>query len=224
MRQRNTIKKHVRTRKEMYIWYGLGVLFCIYFGFLCGAVWTEDVNLFDYVDNFQTFIIEEHHFIVGVTSATPKFVLSYVAIFTLAYIMHCTKIEHPYAGEEYGTAKWGDAREFTKEYANHDSRNEVEVVTGDVTLMHPLKVNTANYWLAEGVYLSINNEKTSNLNLLVVGPPGSGKSFRLARPMLSQLCGNFLVTDPKGELYKQTGQYFEDNGYRLNISGTNPIS
>ena len=217
MRQRNTIKKHVRTRKEMYIWYGLGVLFCIYFGFLCGAVWTEDVNLFDYVDNFQIFIIEEQHFIVGVTSATPKFVLAYVTIFTLAYIMHCTKIEHPYAGEEYGTAKWGDAREFTNEYANHDSRNEVEVVTGDVTLMHPLKVNTANYWLAEDVYLSINNEKTSNLNMLVVGPPGSGKSFRLARPMLSQLCGNFLVTDPKGELYKQTGQYFEDNGYEVMV-------
>lgn len=53
--------------------------------------------------------------------------------------------------------------------------------------------------------------------MLVVGPPGSGKSFRLARPMLSQLCGNFLVTDPKGELYKQTGQYFEDNGYEVMV-------
>jgi type IV secretion system protein VirD4 len=67
------------------------------------------------------------------------------------------------------------------------------------------------------VYLSIDNVKTSNLNILVVGPPGSGKSFRLARPMLSQLCGNFLVTDPKGELYKQTGQYFEDNGYEVMV-------
>ena len=53
--------------------------------------------------------------------------------------------------------------------------------------------------------------------MLVVGPPGSGKSFRLARPLLSQLCGNFLVTDPKGELYKQTGQYFEDNGYEVMV-------
>ena len=67
------------------------------------------------------------------------------------------------------------------------------------------------------MYLSIDNVKTSNLNMLVVGPPGSGKSFRLARPMLSQLCGNFLVTDPKGELYKQTGQYFEDNGYEVMV-------
>jgi len=126
-----------------------------------------------------------------------------------------TKVEHPFAGQEYGVAKWGDAKAFTKMFANHDPDNEVEVVTGDVVLSAPLKVNTANYWLAEGVYLSINNEKTSNLNMLVVGPPGSGKSFRLARPMISQLCGNFLVTDPKGELYKQTGQYFEDNGYEV---------
>lgn len=35
--------------------------------------------------------------------------------------------------------------------------------------------------------------------------------------MLSQLCGNFLCTDAKGELYKQTGQYFEDNGYEVMV-------
>jgi type IV secretion system protein VirD4 len=95
-------------------------------------------------------------------------------------------------------AKWGNAKEFTRMFANHDSKNEIEVVTGDVKLDEKVTVNCKNYWLAEGVYLSIDNEKTSNLNMLVVGPPGSGKSFRLARPMLSQLCGNFLVTDPKG--------------------------
>ena len=31
--------------------------------------------------------------------------------------------------------------------------------------------------------------------------------------MLSQLAGSYLVTDPKGELSQQTGQFFEDNGY-----------
>ena len=212
-----SIKKHTRTLKQTLIIYAVGSLICIYMGWLCGAVWMPGNDFNEFMNNFQQFILIEHHFIVGVTYATPIFIGIYWLAFSLAFIMIATRFEHPFAGEEYGVAKWGNAKDFTKEFANHDSKNEVAVVTGDVVLPQELKVNTKNYWLAEGVYVSIDNVKTSNLNMLVVGPPGSGKSFRLARPMLSQLCGNFLVTDPKGELYKQTGQYFEDNGYEVMV-------
>ncbi len=201
----------------MLLIYGIGSFFSIYLGFLCGAAWIPNNSILEFMDNFQEFILVQHHFIVGVTKATPAFIGAYWITFSLVFILLATKFEHPYAGQEYGIAKWGTAREFTKIFANHDSKNEIEVVTGDVILDEKVRVNCKNYWLAEGVYLSIDNENTSNLNMLVVGPPGSGKSFRLARPMLSNLCGNFLVTDPKGELYKQTGQYFEDNGYEVMV-------
>ena len=217
MGRRRQIKKKTRSLKKTLAIYIIGSLICVYFGFLCGAVWIDGNDFNEFVNAFTEFIIVQKHFIVGVTSATPIFVGTYWIGFSLAFILIFTKIEHPFAGEEYGVAKWGDAKNFTKEFANHDDKNEVVVNTGDVKLAVPLKVNTKNYWLAEDVYLSIDNVKTSNLNMLVVGPPGSGKSFRLARPLLSQLCGNFLVTDPKGELYKQTGQYFEDNGYEVMV-------
>lgn len=212
-----TVKKHTRSVKETLIIYGVGSLLCIYFGFLCGAVWMPGNNFNEFMNNFQDFIIDKHNYLVGVTSATPAFIAAYWVMFSLVFIMIATKFEHPFAGQEFGVAKWGNAKDFTRMFANHDQKNEIEVVTGDVKLDEKVTVNCKNYWLAEGVYLSIDNEKTSNLNMLVVGPPGSGKSFRLARPMLSQLCGNFLVTDPKGELYKQTGQYFEDNGYEVMV-------
>ena len=217
MQRTSSVKKHTRSVKETVVIYLLGVSICVYLGFLCGAVWISGNDFNEFMNNFQSFVIEGHHYIVGVTSATWKFVLVYLIGWSMAFIIIFTRIEHPFAGEEYGRARWGDAKEFTRQFANHDEKNEVEVVTGDVRLTHPLRVNTANYWIAEGVYLSIHNEKTSNLNMLVVGPPGSGKSFRLARPLLSQLCGNFLATDPKGELYKQTGQYFEDSGYEVMV-------
>ncbi len=67
----------------------------------------------------------------------------------------------------------------------------VEVVTGDMVLEHPLKVNAANYCIAEGSLSIYLQRKTSNLNMSVVGPSGSSKSFRLASLMLSQLCGIF---------------------------------
>ena len=171
----------------------------------------------EFMNNFTDFVLIKHHYIVGVTSATLPFVGAYWVMYSLVFIMIFTKFEHPFAGQEFGIAKWGSAKEFTRQFANHDEENIVEVNPGSDHVSGTLTVNTKNYWLAENVYLSIDNVKTSNLNILVVGPPGSGKSFRLARPMLSQLCGNFLVTDPKGELYKQTGQYFEDNGYEVMV-------
>ncbi len=212
-----SVKKHMRSPTETVINYFVGLVISIYAGFLLGAAYVEGNTIGEFMDNFQKHIIMEHHFIVGVTTATPTFVLVMCMVWTFGYIMHVTKIEHPFAGEEFGRAKWGNAKAFSRKYACHDSAYVVEVKTGDVDLGHPLRVNTANYWIAEDVYISIFNDKTSNLNILVVGPPGSGKSFRLVRPIISQLCGNFVITDPKGELYKQCGQYLEDNGYEVMV-------
>lgn len=215
--RKTLIKKHTRTFQETLLLYGIGSAACIYFGLLCGATWMPGNDLNTFLENFQEFILHQKHFLVGVTEMTPVFIAGFWISFSLLFLLFMTKIEHPYAGEEYGVARWGNAKAFTKQFADHDPKNVIEVVTGDATVSEKLTVNCKNYWLAEGVYLSIDNVKTSNLNMLVVGPPGSGKSFRLARPLLSQLCGNFLVTDPKGELYKQSGQYFEDNGYEVMV-------
>ncbi len=212
-----TVKKQERTPKQTVIIYVIGCVIMIYIGCLLGASYLPNSNLKEFLNNFNQFVIQEHHFLVGFNKYTAIFSLVLWIGYSLVFILIMTKIQHPFAGQEYGQAEWGEAKEFTREYANHDEENIIEVNTGDVELSHPLRVNKANYWLAEDVYLSINNEKTSNLNMLVVGPPGSGKSFRLARPLLSNLCGNFVVTDPKGELYKQTGQYFEDNGYEVMV-------
>ena len=212
-----SIKKHTRSPKETAVVYFIGLLLSIYLGYLMGAVYMEGNGISEFVDNFNEFILIERHFIVGTTEATPAFILAMGIVWTVLYILYVTQYEHPFAGEEYGRAKWGNAKTFRREFACYDSAYVVEVETGDVNLGHPLKVNTGNYWLAEGIYISIFNENTSNLNILVVGPPGSGKSFRLARPILAMLCGNFVCTDPKGELYKQSGQYFEDNGYEVMV-------
>ena len=216
-KRKRQLKKHTRTIKETALIYAIGSLISIYFGLLCGAVWMSGNSVNEFMTNFNKFIVTEHHFIVGVTEATLPFVGAFWVMFSLTFIMIATRFEHPFAGQEYGVAKWGNASEFTKNFANHDAANHLTVNTGNSGVTEKVTVNTRNYWLAENVYLSIDNVKTSNLNILVVGPPGSGKSFRLARPLLSQLCGNFLVTDPKGELYKQSGQYFEDNGYEVMV-------
>lgn len=206
--------------KEKVIKYSIGFVLVLYLAILIGASWIPDCDLFEWYSNFYQFILVEGHFIVGFTEITPKVIIIFEAIWTVAYLYFETKIKHPFRGREYGDAKWGNPKRFTKKFGNHDEKHLVKVNFGDMKDKEPeepVYVNTHNYWLAEGVYLSIDNKHTSNLNIEVVGPPGTGKTFRLARPILSQLAGNFLATDPKGELSQQTGQYMEDNGYGVFI-------
>lgn len=204
------------TTKEKLIKYFIGFVPILYFSILCGAVYVPGCDIGTFLSNFNSFIIKEHHFIVGFTPYTMTFVLVFESIWTLGYMYYITKFQHPFRGVEYGDAKWGEVEKFTQKYANHDKKHEVTINFGDQPApATPVIVNTHNYWLAEGVYLNIDNKLTPNLNILIYGPPGTGKSFRVCRPILSSLTGHYFVTDPKGELYQQTGQFLEDNGYEV---------
>ncbi|NEX02360.1 Type IV secretory pathway, VirD4 component, TraG/TraD family ATPase [Pseudobutyrivibrio sp. NOR37] len=202
-------------------------LILAYLGMMFGAVWDRRGGFTTLFSNFADYYFTfPPHLIVQYTKYSKYFIVVFESIWTLFYLWKSTKVSYDFAGEEYGDAQWTTAKAFTNEFGNHDENNLVEVNFGDKeeevrrkfpTLQFPYTVNTKNYWIAEGVYLNIDNHKTSNLNALVVGPPGTGKSFRLARPVLSQLAGNYVVTDPKAELFHQTGQYFEDNGYEVMV-------
>lgn len=214
-----TVLNEKRSLKEITIKFFIGFLAVLYLGLLFGAAYTPDVSLAEWFNNFYEFVFVERHFIVlAFTEGSFKTILLLEGIWCVVFMISMTKIQHPYAGSEYGDAKWGTAKEFTKIFGNHDKENEVVVNFGDCPKPgKPVIVNTKEYWLAEGVYLNIDNKLTSNLNIEVIGPPGTGKSFRLVRPFLAQLAGSYLVTDPKGELSQQTGQYMEDNGYGVFI-------
>lgn len=217
IRSQVIIQNEQSTMQEKLLYYSVGFIAVGYLAILFAAAWVPDCGFMEWYNNFMQFVIKEHHFLVGFTSVTPQVVGIAEAVWTLGYMYYITQIQHPFRGREHGDARWGDAKSFSRMYANNEKGNLVTVNFGkDVKQpAAPVVVNTHNYWLAEGIYVNIDNKLTSNLNILVVGPPGTGKSFRLSRPVLSQLAGNFLVTDPKGELSKQTGQFFEDNGYEV---------
>lgn len=69
--------------------------------------------------------------------------------------------------------------------------------------------------LAEGNYLPV--DKRGNVNVLVVGGSGSGKSTSYSIPNAHQLLGSYVFTDPKGELYDRTAGFFKKNGYKIKV-------
>ena len=83
-------------------------------------------------------------------------------------------------GEEHGSAKWGDARAVDKKY--RDKRPE------------------QNKLFTQNVRMGLDGRKhRRNLNTVVIGGSGAGKSFNLAKPNLMQANTSFVVLDPNGK-------------------------
>lgn len=101
-------------------------------------------------------------------------------------------------GEEHGSAKWGNARAVDKKY--RDKRPE------------------QNKLFTQNVRMGLDGKKhRRNLNTVVVGGSGAGKSFNLAKPNLMQANTSFTVLDPKGELVRDTGYLLEQKGYEVRV-------
>lgn len=100
-------------------------------------------------------------------------------------------------GEEHGSAKWGDARAVDKKY--RDSKNPM-----------------ANRIFTQHVRMGLDGRKhRRNLNTLVIGGSGAGKSRFYAKVNLLQSNTSFFVLDCKGELLRDTGALLAREGYEF---------
>jgi len=101
-------------------------------------------------------------------------------------------------GEEHGSAKWGDARTVCRKY--RDKRPE------------------ENKLLTQNVRIGLDGRKhRRNLNTVVIGGSGAGKTRFYAKPNLMQANTSFVVLDPKGELTRDTGYLLEQKGYEVRV-------
>ena len=72
--------------------------------------------------------------------------------------------------------------------------------------------------LGQNVYFSLDDYQTQrNNNVLVVGASGTGKTRGIVIPNILMASGSYVITDPKGNLYKKYGQYLKDRGYDIKL-------
>lgn len=106
-------------------------------------------------------------------------------------------------GEEHGSARWATEAEAKK------LADKQKVKFGEID---------NNILLTQEVKMSLDTRQhRENLNVVVVGGSGSGKSRFYVKPNLMQLNTSYVVTDPKGELLRSTGKLLEDNGYKIKV-------
>ena len=113
-------------------------------------------------------------------------------------------------GEEYGSARWGTAKDIAPYIDLKFENNILLTQTERLTMTgRPKDPKTAR-----------------NKNVLVIGGSGSGKTRFYVKPNLMQCFPtsdyptSFVVTDPKGTLVLEMGQMFQRAGYRVKILNT----
>lgn len=100
--------------------------------------------------------------------------------------------------EEHGSAKWGVPGTVNRKYAD--------------------KVKTQNKILTQNVSIGLDGHKhRRNLNVLVCGGSGSGKTRFYAKPNIMNANTSFVVLDPKGEILRDTGNLLQSKGYEIKM-------
>ena len=106
-------------------------------------------------------------------------ILACTGAYIIGICLYRTTQGHTRDGEEHGSAKWGNVKSIVRRYADKNS--------------------LSNIILTQNMRLGLNAKKhRRNLNVLVVGGSGAGKTRFYAKPNLMQCNTSFIVADPKG--------------------------
>ena len=74
-----------------------------------------------------------------------------------------------------------------------------------------------------GKQLHYGLKRGRNMNVVIIGSAGSGKSFGVIKPNVMQMNTSFVVTDPSGELFEAEAKLLLENGYDVKIFSTSDM-
>ena len=110
----------------------------------------------------------------------PKAILIFLVIYGMSLGVYYSTRRNYRKGEEHGSAKWGDPRQICRKYAE--------------------KEKGQNVILTQNVRIGLDGRKhRRNLNVLVVGGSGAGKTRFYAKPNVMQANTSYVVLDPNGK-------------------------
>ena len=142
--------------------------------------------------------ILDRPFSISFCSNSIKTVFFFLLIYFLGIGIYFSTRKNYRRNEEYGSAKWGDAKSICKKYAEKHSNNN--------------KILTQNFCIGlDG------RKHRRNLNVLICGGSGAGKTRFYAKPNVMQCNCSYVILDPKGEIVRDVGGLLEKKGYEVKV-------
>ena len=157
---------------------------------------TPDKNFIQILETLSEKL--EQPFFITYTPYTFQCILIFTAAYFLGIGIYESQKRNYRRGVEHGSAKWGNVSEICRRYCE--------------------KQYTNNLLLTQHFRMGLDGYKHKrNLNVLVVGGSGAGKSRTYAIPNIMQCNCSMVITDPKAELLRKTGGVLERNGYEVRV-------
>lgn len=129
---------------------------------------------------------------------TPRMTLIFILIYAIGVMVYLSTMKNYRRTVEYGSAKWANALNINRKYAN---KNYLE-----------------NKLLSQNVRIGLNGKiHRRNLNTIVIGGSGAGKTRFYCKPNIMQCNTSFVVLDPKGEILRSEGYMLEKEGYVIKV-------
>ncbi|MCI8582569.1 MAG: type IV secretory system conjugative DNA transfer family protein [Dorea sp.] len=139
-----------------------------------------------------------HPFQITICRDSIRTVFIFLVVYGMGIGIYLSTRRNYRKGEEHGSAKWGDAGALNKKYRDKNS--------------------TENKLLTQNVRIGLDGKKhRRNLNILVVGGSGAGKTRFFCKPNVMQCNTSMVILDPKGEIVRDTGSLLEEKGYEVRV-------
>ena len=168
----------------------------VWLAILVAPCFQADVSIFEQLATLPEYLYKP--FQITWLDETTKYILVFVIAYTLIALYLYANKRNTRNGEEHGSSKWGDVARLNKNYAEKRPENNI--------------ILTENFRIGLDIY-----KHQHNLNTLVVGGSGSGKTRSYVMPNILQANCSYIITDPKGEILKATGGYLQSKGYGIRV-------
>lgn len=183
-------------QKTIYILLGILTVFVIWLALMVAGCYEENIKLFELLDRLTVAMNNPTH--ITLNEYSLKAVLIFLFLYAMGIGVYFSSRENRRPGEEHGSARWGNVKSVVKRYMDKDSYK--------------------NIILSQNMRLGLNAKKhRRNLNVLVVGGSGAGKTRFYAKPNLMQCNTSFIVADPKGEMLRSIAPLLIENGYDIKV-------
>ena len=167
----------------------------VYFAMVTASVYIPGENIFALLERISTMVRRPD--LLRWTAYTPRFLLVFLLVYGGGVLLYYADHENRRPGEEYGSAKWGSVRALNKKYADPKGKNAI--------LTKRISIGLDGY------------RHQRNLNILVVGGSGSGKTRFFCKPGIMSVNCSYLIVDPKGEMLRSTGYLLKEEGYDIKV-------
>lgn len=174
--------------------YCIGLIPTIWSGILIAP--SVNGGLPQIIKDFSNIISNPFHFTWCDNSL--KVILVFIVVYVMAITLYISTKKNYRRREEHGSAKWGNATEINKKYKQTPIEN--------------------NKILTQNVVIGLNGKKhRRNLNVLVCGGSGAGKTRFYCKPNVMQCNTSMVILDPKGEIARDVGGLLKRKGYEVKV-------